>query len=128
MSTYISGRKSQNYSQRKNCSQKKPREWYIPQEHLIDVLKLYDEMMASTIYIPSFYTVFETVIPFTKQVNPRLPRYCFWQKIQEVLPETADLPLNVEELDSMSCIKIVEAAHTVEPDEIDEELPEEENG
>ncbi|MFA5766897.1 MAG: hypothetical protein WC919_03175 [Candidatus Paceibacterota bacterium] len=76
---------------------RKPREWTLPKDNLVDVLKLYDDMMSSI-----------SIIGPTITIRRLLPRYLFWQKIVEILPDTRGLSLKVEETKDWQCIKLVE--------------------
>ena len=66
----------------------KPKEWQIPGEHVEAVLALYDAMM--------------------RKPNRKLPRYLFWKKIQEILPEADNYDKHVVATSTLPCIKLVE--------------------
>jgi len=75
---------------------RKPREWTFPKESLEDILRLYDDMMSS------YYFVGNIVL------RRLLPKYLFWQKVVEILPDTRGLSIQVEETKDWQCIKLVE--------------------
>jgi len=76
---------------------RKPREWLFPKENLIDILKLYDDMMSSI-----------TIIGSTVTLKRLLPRYLFWQKVVEVLPEVRGFAIKAKETQDWRCLKLVE--------------------
>jgi hypothetical protein len=88
---------------------RKPREWLFPKENLIDILKLYDDMMSSTIVGPTVTLMSSTTtISPTVTLRRLLPRYLFWQKVVEVLPEVRGFAMKVEETQDWRCLKLVE--------------------
>jgi hypothetical protein len=82
---------------------KEPRSWRIPKEHLEEVLGLYDDMMARGQILN---TPFGTAISTKRE----LPRYLFWKKIFEVIPELSNLTigLDVKKVGFIHCIEIIE--------------------
>jgi hypothetical protein len=91
---------------------RKPREWSFPKESLIDILKLYDDMMSSISIIGPAITL-----------RRLLPKYLFWQKVVEILPETRGLAIKVEETKDWRCLKLVEVVpddeYEPEPDTVE---------
>ncbi|MCK9558105.1 MAG: hypothetical protein M0R50_08720 [Candidatus Cloacimonetes bacterium] len=65
-----------------------PKEWAIPLKHVVELLGLYDTMISNS---PSL-----------------LPKYQFWSRLQEIIPETRNYPIRVEASGEIRCIKIVE--------------------
>ena len=77
---------------------RKPREWSIPKEHAIEVIGLYDEMLNASRFVDG--------IGFLK--TRHLPRYLFWQKLLEVVPEVKGCNIRIEPVNDSRCIKIIE--------------------
>jgi hypothetical protein len=69
---------------------RKPRIWSIPPEHLEETIGLYDNMMEGLV------------------ATRLLPRYLFWRKILEIMPETSNFSVRVERAGGLRCIEIVE--------------------
>ena len=77
---------------------RKPREWTIPKEHAVELIGLFDDMMAASRFVPGIGSL----------KSRHLPRYLFWQKAFEVLPEIEGFAVQVEPVKDYRCIKIVE--------------------
>jgi hypothetical protein len=67
-----------------------PKEWEIPMKNLVELLGLYDAMIANA----------------PKQLV--LTKYLFWSRLQEIIPETRKCPVRAEASGDIRCIKIVE--------------------
>jgi hypothetical protein len=94
---------------------RKPREWSFQKDSLIDILKLYDDMMSSI-----------SIIGPTITLRRLLPKYLFWQKVVEVLPDTRGIAIKVEETKDWRCLKLVEVVpdDEYEPEPIPSPPPE----
>jgi hypothetical protein len=89
---------------------RKPKKWEIPKEHIIEILGLYDDMMCAAR---------EALITRGAHVR-QLPRYLFWKKVIEVIPDVGNYSVNVERDGNRHCITIVE---TVADDDYEPERP-----
>jgi uncharacterized protein YfcZ (UPF0381/DUF406 family) len=88
---------------------RKPKEWAIPKDKAAEIIDLYDDMMQAAM-----------LGLVTNGYARKLPRFLFWQKVLEVIPETRKYPVQVESTNNCFCIKIVE---TVADDDYEPEQP-----
>jgi hypothetical protein len=88
---------------------RKPKEWDIPENKAAEIIGLYDDMIQAM-------TQGLTVNPLCAR---RLPRFLFWQKVIEVIPDTRGYSVEVAQTNDRFCIKIIE---TVADDDFDTEI------
>ena len=75
---------------------RKPREWSFPVDSLPEILALYDDMMSSTYSVGSLIR------------RRTLPRYTFWKRVGELIPDADGLSAKIEDVGDCRCIKLVE--------------------
>jgi hypothetical protein len=88
---------------------RKPKEWAIPPDKAAEIIGLYDDMMQAAM-----------LGLVAKGYARRLPRFLFWQRIIEIIPDVSGYPVQVENTGDRLCIKIVE---TVADDDYEPEQP-----